>query len=168
MVETQTRTASRRLSDQTATGRIYRMSETAPVRSVVPRVHLTVHTESDRTTRRSGALRRRRLVLRGEAYAIASIVLCFCVVCALGIAYLAVFASVAAEGRAVHVLQSQVLAAQAQHETLVDERTRLSSTARIGQLAVHEGMVANAPSEYITLGSTASGPSPSTQVAFAP
>jgi cell division protein FtsL len=103
----------------------------------------------------------------GDAAEIIKLSLCLGIICALGVIYLTAYATVAIQGRQVHALQSQVAAANAQHEVLLAQYTFLSSGARVQQAAADEGMVSGAPTEYVTLSANTPGAARVTQVAMA-
>lgn len=189
MVETQvTKTSSsvgvagisrrERLSGAAFTGRRSALltstdPRTAADRSTVaPAPRLSVQTTQTRAAeqhrkRRVNGTIKRRLALRGEAATIFSIVACAALVCVLGIVYVAAYATVALQGRQLHTLQLQMAGAQAQHELLVQEFARLSSSSRIGLAAQGQGMVLNGPTKYVPLTTTNPAALATSQVAMA-
>jgi hypothetical protein len=174
MVETQTRRTSGSFVGAAAQSRGFSGHRGAIAQAVAYPPRLTVQTSSqygresrEAARRRRGAARKFGLKVRGEGAAITAVVACFVLVCALGMAYVGEYALVAQEGRQVHALQGEVIAAQAQHEILVAQYTQLSNGKRVQQLAGQDGMVSSAPSEYITLAASTTGVPGLTEVASA-
>ena len=172
MVETQARKTSGAVGIGAAANRSFVGRQSSIGHAVAYPLRLSTQQAAPRAaaSARSQATRiaKRQLhQLRGEAKSVATVIGAFAFACILGIVYLGEYALVAMQGRQVHLLQDQLVTAQAQHEKLVAQYTQISNGKHVLNLAGKQNMVANAPSVYITLSAPSSSTADATQVASA-
>lgn len=105
-----------------------------------------------RARRKVGVLSLNRILsrlLRGDSAVITTFVACTGMVCLLGTAYLATCARATKEEQDIRTLQLNLAAAQARHQALVQDLTRLQSLSRASTIASELHMLPAGQSEYI-------------------
>jgi len=170
MVETSTRSATRsnRRTSYVTAAEIDRLSRARDKRGrsvqrataqqgsgviYLPRVVLPPGRVNDKQSKSAAQSRSRSLAAgrpqRGEAPIIVTLIGCASAMCLLGVVYLAAYAKVARDERAIHSLQQNVSIAQARHQMLVQDLAHLQNAKRIDTLASQMKMVHVGASEYI-------------------